>query len=945
MEVKVNNDDNDVASKTLNNPSSKIMKTPSSRRRSGHQHALHNSLVEFSFADNLLSSNELTLTRLNALFDRIADRNAMAIRADKLFRLILKTDRNEVTTERFQDILSVETNDNGKIIGRNGILRVVSRGPFLAIFKHESKSFVNSLENVVRSLSTNKKKRKEKKCIKSKTTSDDRGKSAKVSIKSAPVPVCNKLSSTKTLDKPSSSLKRKKSEDKTGMIITTDKDYCDEMSAVSVSPVNCGDGKADHPKNTRVMKSIQESPSKERTLIKSDSMEGILASAKKLSSTKARKKSKSANRSNRSARKQKKKSNHSSATSQTNRPLPFDFDNESQTTASLCLNVDSNHNRNNSALESIKNIREVMNANTTPRENKRLKTYHNPTPVSFSSNFTILPDNFGFHPGYGMTHLHHPLYDVNAMMYPMPYGNHPVMPWHPQAQNESTDETTEDVLCSNGEQDCLIFGSLATFFKRFFKSNHDENALSNKYSHHGGAFITNHQQGVDIGHVPVFPQNNGHWQLPPVKHAYDHRGVFGDIGHLNGTGSSNINKHNRDCGSKKYSQMYDEIFSKSEASSYGETASYMIRSITEGNETESETKDEVSDTSNKLKIYDFKPSIQLPEPENYEIKYSEQSNSSKVSIYSDVQNITTSKTSRGCVVDNRNREPVFLTEKDDVLTEKFNPSIMKFEEASIVTESTQEESTAVPNLDRKSNATIPQKLHFSQTEINVKEKTESSGRRENRTHDQLQNIDQNGKKKLLDSHLRPSKIGESRSISEGKSLTNSRNRNILSLSRGLSVGSSTSSRFDEKVRNGYKYSDKKLLDSHSKPSKIGGSRSTSEGKSSTDSQGGSTLSLSRGSSIGSSTSSTSSRFHDQLQSKKRLLDSHQRPNKIGKSKSVSKGKSSTISQGGSTWSLSRGSSIGSSSSSTSSISSLTGTSDLFPMKRSNSRNTAYHHYR
>ena len=74
---------------------------------------------------------------LQALFEKIADRNAMAIRADKLFRLIFKAGQNKVTTERYRRILDIVQNENGKIKGRKGIFRVVSRGPFLAMFKHE----------------------------------------------------------------------------------------------------------------------------------------------------------------------------------------------------------------------------------------------------------------------------------------------------------------------------------------------------------------------------------------------------------------------------------------------------------------------------------------------------------------------------------------------------------------------------------------------------------------------------------------------------------------------------------------------------------------------------------------------------------------------------------------------------------------------------------------
>ena len=178
-------------------------------------------------------SNTVTHTHLNSLFGKIADLNEMGIRADKLFRLILKTDLNKQKIELYRRKLGIYQNENGAI-SSDSVARMISRGPFIAIFKHESIAFVNSLENAVRPLTERRKKRKNNK---STFTSDNTSQSSSVhqTIKSAPTD--NRQNCWSRNDARSKSPKRKKIEDRSGMIIVALVDY-DEISLVSVSPTN-----------------------------------------------------------------------------------------------------------------------------------------------------------------------------------------------------------------------------------------------------------------------------------------------------------------------------------------------------------------------------------------------------------------------------------------------------------------------------------------------------------------------------------------------------------------------------------------------------------------------------------------------------------------------------------------------------------------------------------
>lgn len=198
----------------------------------------------------------MILTHLNALFDRIADRKGkgIAIRADKLFRLISKTDCNQIHLERYRRMLGVERKgDKTEINGDKGY-RHISRGPFLAMFKYEHLTFANSLESITRTEYVVKKKKRKKQSARSTQSGgsggDDAGtevssNSVSHSTKSVPLSKTDfdeeqnngKTPSAFTSKRKQKKSKRKKTGDKTGMIILTDAND-EDLSSVSISPAS-----------------------------------------------------------------------------------------------------------------------------------------------------------------------------------------------------------------------------------------------------------------------------------------------------------------------------------------------------------------------------------------------------------------------------------------------------------------------------------------------------------------------------------------------------------------------------------------------------------------------------------------------------------------------------------------------------------------------------------
>lgn len=187
-------------------------------------HYRHNSVIDFSFISDKTSSNSLPLVHLNALFEKLADRKIMGITAKKLYKLILKADVNKHKLTYYRHKLGIP--DNSEIFTPEESLhskRVISRGPFMALFKDEPIKFVNALEAAARPLF---KRKKRSECRKS--TSE----SILLSVKTEPIRSNSRINESSKDEK---SPKHRKIEDKTGMIIVADVDH-DEISTVSVSP-------------------------------------------------------------------------------------------------------------------------------------------------------------------------------------------------------------------------------------------------------------------------------------------------------------------------------------------------------------------------------------------------------------------------------------------------------------------------------------------------------------------------------------------------------------------------------------------------------------------------------------------------------------------------------------------------------------------------------------
>ena len=101
------------------------------------------------------------LTRLNGLFHYLADRKTGGIRADKLHDLIIKAGLCQLKCQRLEAFLFPKLKaDNVEVYSKEKLLfgctektqvdvRVISRGPFLAVFKDEPMHIINSLMQAV----------------------------------------------------------------------------------------------------------------------------------------------------------------------------------------------------------------------------------------------------------------------------------------------------------------------------------------------------------------------------------------------------------------------------------------------------------------------------------------------------------------------------------------------------------------------------------------------------------------------------------------------------------------------------------------------------------------------------------------------------------------------------------------------------------------------------
>jgi len=218
----------------------------SSKTRVKFLHSPSNSLVEFSFLHDA-SANTVSLTRLNALFEKITDRQTMGISKSKLFRMIQKTKCPNHTIEKYRIILEMGEEEKDAVdTSTEEYNRVLSRGPFLSMFKYENITFVNSLENAAKLYNS----RRIKKMKQMNSRSGDNSKLNKLLLqKNSRSSITSNLviwkgkslvdaNSRQARGNQKRIVRRKDegSDDKFGMVVVT-KDH-DELSTVSNSTLN-----------------------------------------------------------------------------------------------------------------------------------------------------------------------------------------------------------------------------------------------------------------------------------------------------------------------------------------------------------------------------------------------------------------------------------------------------------------------------------------------------------------------------------------------------------------------------------------------------------------------------------------------------------------------------------------------------------------------------------
>ena len=399
----------------------------------------------------------------------------MGIRADKLFRLILKTDLNKYKIESYRRKLGISKNDN-ESIDSDSDARMVSRGPFIAIFKHESITFVNSLENVARPLTERRKKRK-----KHKFTNSADNSTVQLTIKSAPAGSrpTNEIHYDDDATYSKKSHKRKKIEDKTGMIIVAEVDH-DEMSTVSVSPTN--------------VSACPQIASAELLQGKPLSLIAGNYTSKSHDSKKARKDCLRSSR--KKARKNKKKrSSLRSIKSVGHSSDEHDEENDSLSSTSLFSNptVDTSttvsssqetfetHERSPSNLETV-DIREVLEENSLGARAGAFRftahaPYH-PNPMSFGHpTIAMNTTNPYYHqeplPVYGLPHGH-PYSQHEHSMYSHPHHPHPYDPtshlnWQHDPYYQNVPHYNHGRNNENIEyEECFLIKGFTSFLKKMF---------------------------------------------------------------------------------------------------------------------------------------------------------------------------------------------------------------------------------------------------------------------------------------------------------------------------------------------------------------------------------------------------------------------------------------------------------------------------------------------
>lgn len=118
----------------------------------------HHSCVDFSFLTVVPSGNAKKLTLLNAFFERAADRETGSLQEDKLKRLLQKVPSNSISVERYSVLFHSEEEDTEGAGAGADESKMISRGPFLAVFEKENTTFILALMNAEKSEREQRKK-------------------------------------------------------------------------------------------------------------------------------------------------------------------------------------------------------------------------------------------------------------------------------------------------------------------------------------------------------------------------------------------------------------------------------------------------------------------------------------------------------------------------------------------------------------------------------------------------------------------------------------------------------------------------------------------------------------------------------------------------------------------------------------------------------------------
>lgn len=421
----------------------------------------------------------------------------MVIANDKLFRLILKTDLNKHKVDWYRQKLGIEGDADTDKKTSSSEARMISRGPFIATFKHESLTFVNSLETAARPFISRKRKKRKKKSSQCNIAGELT--SLKMSVKTEPQRKLNSLDPEDSrknngIDKEleSNSPKRKKVEDKTGMIIVAEIDH-DEISAVSVSPTS-----EDAPNNAQLNPAT--------VLQRVDGSLNLNVNQRKKTSRRDR--NRSSRKSSKSKRKKRLRSIKSvgdnvscagsehSCESSCSRSL---FSNETRSTGTSMSNSHEHskgeHQRSPSNEGEDVDIREIL------QENSKMNGHS----FSFMPPHSDVQDPYYYH-GPGMPMGAPPA----QMMYPYPPSSHyNAMQWqhgYPYSYHHPYYHSNADNI---EYEECFLIKGVTSLFKKLFGLNDKQEIFEPSPPRLMNASRSN-------AHYPNYPSSNMVVSYPPA---------------------------------------------------------------------------------------------------------------------------------------------------------------------------------------------------------------------------------------------------------------------------------------------------------------------------------------------------------------------------------------------------------------------------------------------